>query len=284
MASAPSAQMSRNRPAGAYTRWTQTPGGPEGSSSTRWGAAGRSNSSSAWARSVDGEAMADRLAFRAPGPEEGPRSARRPVDRWAGAARSRTMQAMPRPVLAALCLAAAACGGDPGAGQPGGAAYRLAAASDKDLVLHPGETRTLRVVLARDQVGGVANALVHFEMAGDPGAFSLASQDATTGEGGVASVALTAGPRTASAELIASAPGFDAPEVAFTVEVVPARKLLEVVAGPGTLVDPGGQSASVTVPESGSAPLRVREIDFDTGPRSPATRSSSPSRPARSAR
>jgi len=175
------------------------------------------------------------------------------------------MQAMPRPVLAALCLAAVACGGDPGAGQPGGAAYRLAAASDKDLVLHPGETRTLRVVLARDQVGGVANALVHFEMAGDPGAFSLASQDATTGAGGMASVALTAGPRTASAELIASAPGFDAPEVTFTVEVVPARKLLEVVAGPGTLVDPGGQTASVTVAESGSAPLRVREVDFDTG-------------------
>ena len=52
---------------------------------------------------------------------------------------------------------------------------------------------------------------------------------------------------SSQAELIASAPGFDAPEVTFTVEVVPARKLLEVVAGPGTLVDPGGQSASVTV-------------------------------------
>jgi len=174
------------------------------------------------------------------------------------------MQAMARPFAAALCLAAA-CGGDPGAGQPGGAAYRLAPASDKDLVLHPGERRTVRVVLARDQVGGIAGAPLHFEIAGEPGIFSLGAQDATTGEGGVASVALTAGRRAASAELIASAPGFDAPEVTFTVEVVPIRKLLEVVAGPGTLVDQGGQTASVTVSESGSTPLRVREIDFDTG-------------------
>jgi hypothetical protein len=132
-------------------------------------------------------------------------------------------------------------------------------------VLHPGETRTVRVVLARDQVGGIAGALVHFEIAGERGVFSLASQDATTAEGGVASVAVTAGPRTAAAELIARAPGFEAPEVTFTVEVVPARRLLQVVAGPGTLVDPDGQTASVTISESGSAPLRVRETDFDTG-------------------
>ena len=175
------------------------------------------------------------------------------------------MQAMSRALAATLCLAAAACGGDPAVGPPGQAAYRLAPASDKDLVLHPGETRTVRVVLAREQVGGVANALVHFELGGETGVFSLGSQDATTAEGGVASVALTAGPRTGSAELIARAPGFDAPEVTFTVEVVPTRRRLEVVAGPGTLVDEGGQTASVTVSESGSTPLRVREIDFDTG-------------------
>src|SRR5207237_1167526 len=47
--------------------------------------------------------------------------------------------------------------------------------------------------------------------------------------------------------------------------VVPVRKLLRIVAGPGTLVDEGGRTASLLVSASGSAPLRVRETDADTG-------------------
>ncbi|TMB05563.1 MAG: hypothetical protein E6J64_10585 [Deltaproteobacteria bacterium] len=172
---------------------------------------------------------------------------------------------MARLLAAFLSFAALACGGDPANEHPGTAAYRLAAVGETGLVLHPGETRTVRVVLARDEVGGVAGALVHFEVAGDGGALTSGSHDVATGAGGVASLALTAGARTGSAEVIANAPGFEAPEVSFTVEVVPVRKLLRIVPGPGTLVDEGGRTASVLVSASGSAPLRVREIDADTG-------------------
>src|SRR3989442_880435 len=172
---------------------------------------------------------------------------------------------MARPLAAFLALSALACGGDPGNEHPGDAAYRLAAVGETGLVLHPGETRTVGVVLARDQVGGVPGALVHFEITGDGGALTSGSQDQTTGAGGVAILALTAGARTGSAQVIASAPGLEAPQVTFTVDVVPVRKLLRIVPGPGTLVDEGGRTASLLVSASGSAPLRVRETDADTG-------------------
>jgi len=41
--------------------------------------------------------------------------------------------------------------------------------------------------------------------------------------------------------------------------------MVQVVGGPGTLVDPGARTASVLLPASGSTPLRVRVIDADTG-------------------
>lgn len=172
---------------------------------------------------------------------------------------------MARPLAGALGLFLLACGGDPAKAPPGAAGYRLAAIGETGLVLHPGETRTLRVVLARDEVGGVAGALVHFELRGDGGALTSGSQDASTGAGGVATLTLTAGAATGSAEVVASAPAFEAPEVSFTVDVVPVRKLLRIAPGPGTLIDEGGQTATLLVSASGSAPLRVREIDADTG-------------------
>ena len=49
------------------------------------------------------------------------------------------------------------------------------------------------------------------------------------------------------------------------MEVVPVRKLLRIVAAPGTAVDPDGRTASVTVAAPGSVALRVRETDADTG-------------------
>ena len=85
---------------------------------------------------------------------------------------------MARPLAALLVLSALACGGDPANEHPGAAAYRLVAVGETGLVLHPGETRTVRVVLARDEVGGVAGALVHFEVTGDGGALTSGSQDA----------------------------------------------------------------------------------------------------------
>jgi len=172
---------------------------------------------------------------------------------------------MARPLAGFLGLFLLACGGDPAKAPPGAAAYRLAAVGETSLVLHPGEARTLRVVLARDQVGGVPGALVHFEVRGEAGALTSGSQDATTGAGGVATLALTAGAGTGSADVVASAPAFDAPQVSFTVDVVPVRKLLRIAPGPGTLVDERGQTATLLVSASGSAPLRVREIDADTG-------------------
>ncbi len=172
---------------------------------------------------------------------------------------------MARSLAASLALAALACSTDPGTGQSGAATYRLAAVGEPDLVLHPGETRTVRVVLARDGAGGVAGALVHLEAGGNHGALASGSQDVTSGAGGVAAFAVTAGAATGTAELTASAPGFDTPQVSFNVAVVPVRKLLRIAPGPGTLVDEGGQTATLLVSASGSAPLRVREIDADTG-------------------
>ncbi|MFL5310461.1 MAG: hypothetical protein ACJ79H_08435 [Myxococcales bacterium] len=172
---------------------------------------------------------------------------------------------MARPLATFLALSALACGGDPASQRSGPASYKLAAVGETGLVLHPGETRAVRVVLAREEVGGVPGALVHFEIGAGAGVLSSGSQEATTGAGGVAILALTAGARTGSAEVIASAPAFDAPEVTFTVEVVPVRKLLRIAPGPGTLIDEDGRTGSLLVSASGSAPLRVREIDADTG-------------------
>ena len=172
---------------------------------------------------------------------------------------------MTRTLAVLLCASAMACGGDPAATPPGHAGYRLAAVGNPAVVFHPGETRTVSVVLARDEVGGVPDAVVHFEVDGDPGTLTAASRDVTTSAGGVAAAAFTAGARTGTVELVVAAPGLDAPEVRFTIEVVPVRKTLQIVGGPGTLVDPGGQTASVAVASSSSIPLRVREVDADTG-------------------
>src|SRR2546421_615844 len=101
------------------------------------------------------------------------------------------MRAMARPLAGFLALFLLACGGDPAKAPPGAPGYRLAAVGETGLVLHPAETRTLRVLLARDEVGGVAGALVHFEVRGDGGALTSGSQDASTGAGGVATLTLT---------------------------------------------------------------------------------------------
>jgi len=82
-------------------------------------------------------------------------------------------------LAASACLAAVACGGDPQGRSPADrSGYRLAPVGEADLVLHPGEARPLRVVLAQEDVGTVANARIHFEIAGDPAGATLDSQAA----------------------------------------------------------------------------------------------------------
>ncbi|HWE23710.1 MAG TPA: hypothetical protein VG496_07190, partial [Myxococcales bacterium] len=165
------------------------------------------------------------------------------------------------------CLALA-CGGDPAGRRPAdrpASGYRLAAVGDADLVLHPGESHPLRVVLAQEEIGTVANARIHFELTGDPGGATLESQDAFTAQDGTAEVAFRAGNNPGIVDITASAPGLDAADVSFGVEVVPVRKQLRIVAAPGTAVDQDGQTASVAVGAPGSVALRVRATDADTG-------------------
>jgi hypothetical protein len=173
-----------------------------------------------------------------------------------------------RQFLSLFCLPAfaLACGGNPASqSPPERTGYRLAPAGDADLVLHPGEAHALRVVLAQEDVGTIANGRIHFEFAGDPAGATLDSEDAFTGPDGTAEVSFRAGDRPGVVEISASAPGLDAPDVSFGIEIVPVRKLLRIVAVPGTAIDPDGQTASITVAAPGSVALRVRELDADTG-------------------
>src|SRR5262249_35175499 len=74
--------------------------------------------------------------------------------------------------------------------------------------------------------------------------------------------------QTGSAELTATVPAFDAPGVTFAIQIVPVRRIVQVVGGPGTLVDPGARAASLLLSASRSSPLRGRVID--ARPREPA--------------
>src|SRR5712675_2961217 len=90
----------------------------------------------------------------------------------------------------------------------------LALVGGADVRLHPGEERTLLVLLAQDEVGPVAGGRVRFSFGPgtDSGGTRIDAADVITDEDGIARVRLTAGPRPSSSPLglIASAPGLSA--------------------------------------------------------------------------
>ncbi len=165
---------------------------------------------------------------------------------------------------AALCLAA--CGADPQAS--GGHAYSLSRIGDPTLTLHPGEQRTLSVLLTRDQAGPVANSRIHFEFQdGDPAGSSLDREDVATDSSGVATVRFTAStqPGDAPIDVVATAPDVGADAVVFSFTVTAPRFLLEIVGPSATRVAPDGTRATTLAGVSTSLALRVRERDADTG-------------------
>ncbi len=167
----------------------------------------------------------------------------------------------------ALCLILVACAEDAGSPTPDGGAnpYTLARAGSESLTLHPGEERTLEVLLTRLEEGPVPQARIHFEFSGDGASGSrIDATDALTDADGVASVHFIAGP-PASLRLVASAGSLAAQPVTFALAVVPLRRALQAVATASTRVAPGGASASTLAGVSGSVALKVREFDADTG-------------------
>ena len=181
------------------------------------------------------------------------------------------MFASKRSIAATMCLLLAACGGKHGNAQPDGGtgSYALTLIGSANLQLHPGEKRTLQIVLAQDQVGPVANAPVHFEFQdGDPAGAQLETYDVQTDGTGIATAHFTAG-STANGrptfKLVVTAPRFDAQPVAFSFSVIPVRRLLQIIGGSSTHVSSDGQSATMSMVVSSSSALKVRELDQDTG-------------------
>lgn len=181
------------------------------------------------------------------------------------------MLASKRSLAASLCLLLAACGGKHGEASPDGGtgSYALTLIGSANLQVHPGEKRTLQVVLAQDQVGPVANAAVHFEFQdGDPaGSILEGGYDLTTDANGIATAHFTAGLNANSRptfKLVATAPSYNASPVAFSLNVIPIRRLLQIIGAPGTKVT-DGQNATVSMYIASSYALKVRELDQDTG-------------------
>ena len=183
------------------------------------------------------------------------------------------MLAAQRSLVAAVCLLLAACGGKHGDASPdgggGSGSYALTLIGSANLQLHPGEKRTLQVVLAQDQVGPVASAAVHFEFQDGDAAGSIleGGYDLTTDANGIATAHFTAGNSASSRpnfKLVATAPSYNASPVAFSLNIIPIRRLLQIVGAPGTTVT-DGQNAKVSMFIASSYSLKVRELDQDTG-------------------
>jgi hypothetical protein len=177
----------------------------------------------------------------------------------------------------ALLLAApllAACGKDNGqTAQPdaGSSTYGLALVGDPLLKLHPGDVRSLQVVLAQTEVGPVPGKALQLSIEdGDPAGALLdttapvTSSGTSTGAGaGVATFKLTAG-ATTHFKVVASTPLAPGRTVAFSIDVVPVKKILEIVGSPQISVAPDGESASTSMYVASSLGLKVNLIDGDT--------------------
>src|SRR4051812_33956632 len=175
----------------------------------------------------------------------------------------------PRSFAALLCTPLVACGSDLSpTGDGGTPPYALAVAGDAELLLHPGDERTLHVLLAENEVGPVASARIHFELQGpDPAGSRIDAADVITDDDGIATVHFTAGARAGGApfQLTASAPGLAASPVSFTVTIAAQRRMLEIVPTAATRVAADGRSGTTLAGVFASVALRVRESDADTG-------------------
>ena len=154
-----------------------------------------------------------------------------------------------RTFSAILSIGIIACGTEPDSPTPGPGVspYTLALVGSDDLTLHPDEERLLHVVLTRDDAGPVPDARIHFELRdGDAFGARLDAADVITDEDGIARVTLTAGVRPAPVpfHLAASTPDLGAAPVAFSIAVIPERRLLEIVPTAATRVRDDGRSAT----------------------------------------
>ncbi len=170
---------------------------------------------------------------------------------------------------ALLAATALGCGSDPAGDEVGKKAYTLSMVGGPEVSIHPGEERTLLVLLAQEEVGPTADGRVHFSfLAGsDPGGTRIDAADVTTDEDGIARVLLTAGSRPSGGplQLAASAPDLGAPQVFFHVSIVPERRLLQIVQTAATRVSGDGARGATLAGVFSSVALRVRELDADTG-------------------
>ena len=174
-----------------------------------------------------------------------------------------------RTYSAILSMSIIACGTDPASPTPGAGVspFTLALVGSDDLTLHPDEARLLHVVVTQDDAGPVPDARIHFELRdGDAGGALIDAADVITDEDGIARVTFTAGPRPVPVpfHLAASTPDLGAAPVAFTIAVIPERRLLEIVPSAATRVSDDGRSATTLAGVSASVALRVRELDADT--------------------
>lgn len=182
------------------------------------------------------------------------------------------MSASRKTLAAALCLALVACGGNraPSAGFDGGSSsFALSLVGGANLVVHPGEKRSLQVILTQDQVGPVANGKIHFEFQdGDPAGSNIDATDVQTDSSGTATVHFIAGHNAAGKptfKVVASAPSYGSYPVAFSFSVIPVRRLLQIIGSASTRVASDGTTAVITLGVSTSAALKVKELDADTG-------------------
>src|SRR5436190_1231720 len=174
-----------------------------------------------------------------------------------------------RTYSAILSMSIIACGTDPASPTPGAGVspFTLALVGSDDLTLHPDEARLLHVVLTQDDAGPVPDGRIHFELRdGDAGGALIDAADVITDEDGIARVTFTAGPRPVPVpfHLAASTPDLGAAPVAFTIAVIPERRLLEIVPSAATRVSDDGRRATTLAGVSASVALRVRELDADT--------------------
>src|SRR5256886_14648168 len=130
---------------------------------------------------------------------------------------------------AAVSLALVACSGDPGQTGAGEKPYTLGLVGDPDLTLHPGERRDLRILVAGEAQGPIANARVHFGFQqGEAAGGSLEAEEVTTDDSGIAAARFLAAGRPAAGpfHVVATAPGLRAGAVAFRLSVVALRRRL----------------------------------------------------------